>query len=86
MFGADLSCKADHPYRVVCQLVTKCTVVGQVKELRWVGACDSVVGEKRTQGFGGETEGKIQLEDLGIDGRVLLKWILKEQDERHGVD
>jgi hypothetical protein len=26
--------------------------------------------------FGGKPEGKLQLEDLGLDGRTVLKWIL----------
>ena len=34
--------------------------------------------EKYIQGFGGETwKGKNQLEDLGADGNIILKWLLR---------
>ena len=43
--------------------------------MRWVGhkACS---GEERCiQGCGGKTTWKVYLEDLGMGGRIILKWI-----------
>jgi len=39
-------------------------------------------GEERCsiQGFGGKTEGQKHLEDLAVDGRIMLKWISKKWD------
>jgi hypothetical protein len=34
--------------------------------------------QRRTKGFGGEPEGKNNMEDLDIDGRMILKWILEK--------
>jgi hypothetical protein len=34
--------------------------------------------ERCIQCFGGKLEGKYYLEDLSIDGRIILNWILKE--------
>ena len=35
-------------------------------------------GKRCIQCFGGKPEGKYYLEDLGIDRRIILKWILEE--------
>jgi hypothetical protein len=34
----------------------------------------------------GRTEGRNHLEDPGVDGRIILKWIFKKWDGGHGLD
>jgi hypothetical protein len=44
-----------------------------------MGTCS--MGEMRNTNkiLVGKSEGKIHLEDLGIDGRIILKWILRNR-------
>jgi hypothetical protein len=34
----------------------------------------------------GKPEGKNRLEDPGVDGRIVLKWIFRKWDGGHGLD
>jgi len=43
--------------------------------------------ERRIQGFGGgNLKGKDHLEDPGIDGNIILRWILRKRVGGHGLD
>jgi len=49
------------------------------KEMGW--ACGTYGRRERcVQGFGREIEGRNYLKDLGIDGMIILKWILEKLD------
>jgi hypothetical protein len=44
-------------------------------------------GEVLTEFWWGNLREKTHMEDLGVDGRIILKWILKTLNgERHGLD
>jgi hypothetical protein len=43
------------------------------------------MGERRGFWWGNLRE-KDPLENTGLDGRVILKWIFRKWDEGHGVD
>ena len=45
------------------------------------GACSTYGGEKRrVEDFVGKPEGKDHLEDPGIDGKVILRWLIRKWD------
>ena len=50
-------------------------------------ACGTYGGQRRyTQDLLGRCDGKIHLEDLGLDGSMILICISKKLDGRHGLD
>jgi hypothetical protein len=40
--------------------------------------------ERCVQGFGGKAREREHFEDLGVDRRLILKWLLREWDEWTG--
>ena len=46
------------------------------------GACSTYGGEKRW----GNLMKRNHLEDPGVDGRILIRWIFRKWDVRHGLD
>jgi hypothetical protein len=43
-------------------------------------------GEAYTGFWWGNLRGRDHLEDPGVDGRIILRWILRKRDVGHGLD
>jgi hypothetical protein len=42
------------------------------------GTCSTYGREERCiQGFGGETWGRDHLEDPGVDGKIIIRWVFR---------
>jgi hypothetical protein len=61
--------------------LSKCCCYGQITEDETSAACSTCGGDhKRIQGFGGENLKKINhCENPGVDGTIILKWVLKDR-------
>jgi hypothetical protein len=59
----------------------------KIKKNEMGGACRNCGGENSCiQGFGEETLGKDHLEDPGVDGMIILRWVFRKWDGKHGLD
>jgi len=50
----------------------------KLRRMRWAGHVAHMGEERHIQGFGGKPEGK--MEDPGIDGGIILRWIFRKWD------
>jgi hypothetical protein len=60
--------------------------VKKSSKLKWVG--DKVhkgIGEVHTEFWWGHLRGRDHLEDLGVDGEIILSWILKTWEGKDGL-
>jgi len=57
------------------------------RRMRWAGHVTSM-GEREvyTEFWWGNLRGRDHLEDPGIDGRVILRWIFRKWDGGNGLD
>ena len=67
---------------MICIVFTKYDSVDQIEKDEMGGACSTYGGEeRRIQGFGGENlRERGHLEGPGVDGRIILRLILRKWD------
>jgi len=57
------------------------------RRMRWAGHV-ALLAERRgvLRVLVGKPEGKRQLKDPGLDGRIILRWVFRKWDVGHGLD
>jgi len=70
------------------QLLTKYSSSDQIEKNEMGGICSTygASGEVLTGFCWGNLMERDHLEDPGVDGRIILKWILRKWDGGHGLD
>jgi hypothetical protein len=57
------------------------------RRLRWAGHVACMVERRGAyRDLVGKPEGRNHLEDPGVDGRIILKWVFEKWDGGHGLD
>jgi hypothetical protein len=56
------------------------------RRLRWAGRVARMGEEVHTGFWWGNLKEGDHLEDPGVDGRIILKWIFEKRDGGHGLD
>jgi len=54
--------------------------MGDKIKIRWAGACSTYVGEAHTWVWWGNLREGNHLEDPGVDGTIILRWISRKWD------
>jgi len=59
----------------------------QSRIMRWVGHVARIGrGDVYTEFWWGNLRERDHLEDSGVDGRIILRWIFRKWDVGHGLD
>jgi hypothetical protein len=74
-------CRRLHNKEVYDTYFSQNILVNKSRRIRWVGYVASMENSGGTGFWLGELKESHNLEDLGIDGRIVLKWIFKKWDE-----